>query len=60
MLILTRAAELLDSLPSADDEGSDTDIDSPMSDAQPPRPILPLAPDHDVALRHAISALEGI
>ncbi|KAI4941336.1 hypothetical protein J4E91_010781 [Alternaria rosae] len=31
------AAELLDSLPSADDEGSDTDVDSPMSDAQPPQ-----------------------
>jgi 4-hydroxy-tetrahydrodipicolinate synthase len=31
-----------------------------LSDAQPPRPILPLAPDRDAALRHAISALDGI
>ena len=31
-----------------------------LSDAQPPRPVLPLAPDHDVALRNAISALDGI
>jgi anaphase-promoting complex subunit 8 len=41
MLMLTRAAELLDSLPSADDNGSDTDVGSPMSDAQlPPTPNL--------------------
>jgi 4-hydroxy-tetrahydrodipicolinate synthase len=31
-----------------------------LSDAQPPRPILPLAPDHDAALRDAISALDGM
>lgn len=33
------AAELLNSLPSADDDddASDTDVDSPMSDAQPPQ-----------------------
>jgi anaphase-promoting complex subunit 8 len=37
MLILTRAAELLDSLPPADDNGSETDVDSPMSDAPPPQ-----------------------
>ena len=39
MLMLTRAAELLDSLPSADDDddASDTDADSHMSDAQPPQ-----------------------
>ncbi|CAO2647137.1 Nn.00g080590.m01.CDS01 [Neocucurbitaria sp. VM-36] len=30
------AAELLNSLPSADDDGSDTDVDSPMSDAHLP------------------------
>lgn len=34
--MLTRAAELLTSLPSADDDGSDTDVASPMSDAPPP------------------------
>jgi anaphase-promoting complex subunit 8 len=37
MLILTRAAELLDSLPATGDDGSDTDVDSPMSDAHPPQ-----------------------
>ncbi|MTD99453.1 dihydrodipicolinate synthase family protein [Paracoccus sp. YIM 132242] len=31
-----------------------------LSDAQPPRPILPLAPDHDAALRDAIAALDTI
>lgn len=36
MLMLTRAAELLNSLPSADENGSDTDVDSPMSDAHRP------------------------
>ena len=34
--MLTRAAELLNALPSANDNGSDTDVDSPMSDAHPP------------------------
>ncbi|KAF1847748.1 cell division cycle protein-like protein 23 [Cucurbitaria berberidis CBS 394.84] len=33
------AAELLNALPSADDNGSDTDVDSPMSDA--PQPHTP-------------------
>ena len=37
LMMLTRAAELLDSLPCADDNGSDTDVDSPMSDAHPPQ-----------------------
>jgi anaphase-promoting complex subunit 8 len=32
-----RTAELLNSLPSADDVGSITDVDSPMSDAPPPQ-----------------------
>ncbi|KAF2245933.1 cell division cycle protein-like protein 23 [Trematosphaeria pertusa] len=32
------AAELLNSLPSADDAGSETDVDSPMSDAPPRTP----------------------
>lgn len=36
VLILTRAAELLTSLPPSDDPGSDTDVDSPMSGATPP------------------------
>jgi anaphase-promoting complex subunit 8 len=38
VLMLTRAAELLNALPMADDadDGSDTDVDSPMSDARPP------------------------
>lgn len=34
--MLTRAAELLNSLPSVEDAGSTTDVDSPMSDAPPP------------------------
>lgn len=33
----SRAAELLNSLPSPDDEGSETDVDSPMSDARAPQ-----------------------
>lgn len=43
-LILTRAAELLTSLPSStiDDNGSETDVDSPMSDAHEP-PQTPTA-----------------
>ena len=45
MLILTRAAELLNSLPSADDNGSDTDVDSPMSDAHLPHTPDPLPRD---------------
>ncbi|KAF2793821.1 cell division cycle protein-like protein 23 [Melanomma pulvis-pyrius CBS 109.77] len=31
------AAELLNSLPTSDDDGLDTDVDSPMSDAHPPQ-----------------------
>ncbi|KAF2646943.1 TPR-like protein [Massarina eburnea CBS 473.64] len=43
--MLTRAAELLNSLPSADDAGSVTDGDSPMSDAPPPRTPNPVPKD---------------
>ncbi|KAF2467831.1 TPR-like protein, partial [Lindgomyces ingoldianus] len=39
------AAELLNSLPSSDDNGSDTEIDSPMSDAPPRTPIRQLHKD---------------
>ena len=35
--IVSRAAELLNSIPASDDDGSDTDVDSPMSDAHPPQ-----------------------
>lgn len=34
---MNRAAELLNSFPDSLDDASDTDIDSPMSDAQPPQ-----------------------
>jgi anaphase-promoting complex subunit 8 len=33
----SRAAELLNSLPGSEDDGSDTDVDSPMSDAHRPQ-----------------------
>ena len=36
--VYDRAAELLNSFPPADDAGSDTDVDSPMSDANPQTP----------------------
>jgi anaphase-promoting complex subunit 8 len=36
VLTCSRAAELLNSFPSSDDDGSDTDVDSPMSDARLP------------------------
>jgi len=42
-LILSRAAELLTSLPSSDpDAGSDTDPDSPMNNAEPTPPSSPV------------------
>ena len=31
-----------------------------LTDAQPPRPLLPMLPEHDAALRDAIAALEAI
>lgn len=50
MLILTRAAELLNSLPPADESPSEADIDSPMSDAH--RPHTPdLVPKDTIELR---------
>jgi anaphase-promoting complex subunit 8 len=49
ILILTRAAELLNSLPSTvEDHGSDTDVDSPMSD-EPPPPHTPNLVPRDAA-----------
>ncbi|KAF2191839.1 anaphase-promoting complex subunit CDC23 [Zopfia rhizophila CBS 207.26] len=38
------AAELLNSLSTYDDSGSDTEVDSPMSDARPPPTPTPLVP----------------
>jgi anaphase-promoting complex subunit 8 len=59
LIMLTRAAELLNSLPTAaslsadddDDGGSDTDVDSPMSDAPPPPTTPTLLPKDAIEAR---------
>lgn len=43
--MLTRAAELLNAFPPTDDEGSETDVDSPMSGATPPASPTAVAKD---------------
>lgn len=51
LTIHIRAAELLNSLPTNDSDGSDTEIDSPMSGATPPRTPDPLPKDpHEARL----------
>jgi anaphase-promoting complex subunit 8 len=56
MLMLTRAAELLNSLPASEDDASDTDVDSPMSEALPPHTPNPAPKD---AIEQRLEAREA-